>query len=204
MTSADVTLHQLIGRITYFHALFVENAITAAGPSIDGEPCCLHLPDPPGQESSVVLADTAWAAIDNLSATLPGRARRCPVNDATCCPTCRVADAGAAIADAWFDTEHRTYHGAPADEAVRLAVRRAFSASLSRAFAEQHTAPCPSTLTSAGGPLPKVDAFPLTGDLLTVWENPLSTAGAPVVSWLNHCSGLDDVRRHLDNKKGTE
>ncbi|MFD9593092.1 hypothetical protein ACFWA9_10080 [Kitasatospora sp. NPDC059973] len=203
MPDPDVTLHQLIGRIVYFHALFVEPAAVPAGESIDGERCCNHLPERPGPTSAVVLVETAWTALDELSATLPGRARRCPVNDASCCATCRVADAGAAIADVWFDTEHRTYHGGPAGEADRLACRRAFSASLSRAFAEQHAAPCPSTLTAAGGPLPRADDFPLTGELLTVWDDPLSTTGAPVVSWLNHCTGLDDVLRVLETRKGT-
>ncbi|MEV4197462.1 MULTISPECIES: hypothetical protein [Micromonospora] len=49
--------------------------------------------------------------------------------------------------------------------------------------------------------LPGAEELPLTGELLALWDNPNAATHHPVVSWLNHCTGLDDVRRVLETRR---
>ncbi|TDC45092.1 hypothetical protein E1258_30770 [Micromonospora sp. KC207] len=49
--------------------------------------------------------------------------------------------------------------------------------------------------------LPGTEDLPLAGELLALWANPTAKTHHPVASWLNHCTGLDDVRRVLKTRR---
>ncbi|MEV4560889.1 hypothetical protein AB0K51_28370 [Kitasatospora sp. NPDC049285] len=207
MTTAldHVTLHQLLGRMVYFHTLFIDPAFTPAPELGPGEACCNHRSDTRQRTAYGLLAATAWAALDEIATALSGHHAPCPDRDGTCCATCRVATAGATIIDAWIVTEHSAYHRPQPDDLVRQACRTTAAARLAHAFATQHSAACPALVPlspAAGNPLlPTREDLPLTGELLALWQEPLSAARSPVVSWLNHCTALDDVHRVLETRR---
>ena len=204
----EVTVHQLLGRISYFHVLFIEPALAPAPAAAIGELCCNHR-TPPGTvrpEVDGLLAHTAWAVLDEIAATLGARAGRCPSHGPTCCATCRVAGSATAVVEAWLATEHRAYQRPKPGAPTRQACREAAAARLARVFVHQHHAPCPAAQageTAGSWLLPGTDELPLTGELLALWRDPLAGGGSPVVSWLNHCTDLDDIRRVLDTRRPT-
>ncbi|MFD4906582.1 hypothetical protein [Kitasatospora purpeofusca] len=210
MTTAtdDVTLHQLLGRVVYFHTLFIDPALTPAQEPGRGRACCNHRSDTHQRTAYGLLATTAWTALDEIATTLAGHHTPCPHRDGSCCATCRVATAGAAIADAWIVTEHRAYRRSPPGDPVRQVCRTAAAARLAHAFAAQHAAACPALATlspTTGSPLlPSLEDLPLTGELLALWHDPLSTAHSPVVSWLNHCTALDDIHRVRETRRNNQ
>ncbi|MFD0347212.1 hypothetical protein ACFQ0M_16565 [Kitasatospora aburaviensis] len=172
----DVTLHQLLGRIVYFHSLFIEPAFTPIEEHDRGEACCNHGSDAHRRTAYGLLATTAWIALDEIAATLSGHHVPCPRRNNSCCATCRVATAGAAIADAWIVTEHRAYGRPQPDEHLRQVCRTAAAARLAHIFAAQHTAAC-SALTSliptvGSPPPPAAENLPLIGELLALWQAP--------------------------------
>ncbi|WP_369184144.1 hypothetical protein [Streptomyces sp. Y1] len=204
----EVTVHQLLGRISYFHALFIEPTLAPATAATSGEACCNHRTPAETVRPSVggLLAHSAWAVLDEVAATLGARAGRCPSHGHACCATCRVAGSAAAVADAWLATEHRAYRRLEPGAPMRQACREAVAARLTRVFVHQHHAPCPAAhVDEKAGAwlLPGADELPLTGELLALWRDPLSGGGSPVVSWLNHCTDLDDIRRVLDTRRLT-
>ncbi|MFJ4674059.1 hypothetical protein [Kitasatospora purpeofusca] len=204
----EVAVHQLLGRISYFHALFVEPALAPAPAAAGGEPCCNHR-TPPGTvrlDANGLLAHTSWAVLDEIAATLDTRAGRCPSHGPTCCATCRVAASATAVVDAWLATEHHAYQRPEPGAPMRRACREAAAARLTRVFVHQHHAPCPAVQageTAGSWLLPGSDELPLTGELLALWRDPLAGGGSPVVSWLNHCTDLDDIRRVLETRRPT-
>ncbi|NUK21939.1 hypothetical protein [Streptomyces lunaelactis] len=207
--SDEVTVHQLLGRIDYFHTLFVEPAHAASGRPGVGEPCCKHLTASGHAQPDVgsLLADTAWAVLDELAATLGEHLLACPASDNTCCATCRVADSAAAIAQAWAITEHQAYDRPPPSAALLRACRSTAAAQLARVFAQQHETTCRPRTTSRTadtGRLPDSSELPLTGELLALWENPTAATHRPVVSWLNHCTELSDIHRLLQQRETTK
>ncbi|GGV01547.1 hypothetical protein GCM10010495_10810 [Kitasatospora herbaricolor] len=207
MTKAidDVTLHQLLGRIVYFHTLFIDPVFVPAQEPGRGGACCNHRSSAHQRTAYGLLATTAWTALDEIAATLSGHHTPCPHRDGSCCATCRVATAGAAIADAWIITEHRAYQRQPPVDRARQVCRTAAAARLAHPFAAQHAAACPALAslgpTSSNPLLPSPEDLPLTGELFALWQDPLSTAHSPVVSWLNHCTALDDVHRVLETRR---
>ncbi|MFD5494612.1 hypothetical protein ACFWH4_17310 [Streptomyces sp. NPDC127091] len=206
MKSGDeVTVHQLLGRIAYFHTLFIESALAPAGAPKPGTSCCNHqrTSEPRQPQASTVSADTAWAVLDEIATTLGEHLRPCPSSGRGCCATCRVAASGAAIAEAWTATEYRAYGRPPPDARLRQACRTAGSARLARVHAEQYRVNCPALAQAEeadAGPLPDSDELPLTGELLALWQDPLAATRSPVVSWLNHCTDLNDIHRVLQQR----
>ncbi|ETA00590.1 hypothetical protein CcI6DRAFT_03980 [Frankia sp. CcI6] len=197
------TIHQLLGRIVYFHALFIEPALPVASvdPSL-GSPCCNHhsaLSRRPTVER--LLASTAWAAIAEVAATIPAFRRDCPGQGSDCCATCCVRGSAEAVAACWVETEYHAYHHVQPGEAIVRACQRAAADRLGRVFAAQHHVSCrvmAEIETRADRlTLPSADELPLIGELLALWDDLSATAQRPVVGWLNHCAGLDDVRRVL-------
>ncbi|WP_143660269.1 hypothetical protein [Streptomyces sp. t99] len=201
-----LTVHQLLGRIVYFHALFIGPEQRDDFPPRPGPPCCNHRAAPGRRSAAEVLTDSAWSALLEVAADLPAHHRPCPTPSETCCATCRVAAAAAAVAGGWATTEHRAFrHEQPA---ARLAqdCGSAAAVRVGRIFADQHNADCPALdriTAPAPQALPGPDTHPLTGELLALWADPAATTRNPVASWLNHCTGLDDVRRVLDSKRST-
>ncbi|WP_328788080.1 MULTISPECIES: hypothetical protein [unclassified Streptomyces] len=197
-----VTIHQLLGRISYFHILFVEPALASSRQPGEGEACCNHRDNAGCRQPDVgtVLASTAWAVLDEIATTLGEYLRLCPDSGHQCCAACRIAVSGAAIAQAWTVTEHRSYDlPLPLDPLVR-ACRTTFAARLALVFAQQHGISC-GALAQAESPdaglLPDSGDLPLTGELLALWQDPLAATRSPVVSWLNHCTDLKDIHRVL-------
>jgi len=108
------------------------------------------------------------------------------------------------IARWWASTEQRAYGRTPLALETREALGHAVAVRLGKAFAAQHQAACDGLDRAAAKPetarLPTPEELPLTGELLALWSDP--TVRQPVVSWLNHCAGLDDVARVLEATKG--
>jgi hypothetical protein len=208
MTSATntLTIHQLLGRIVYFHTLFIEPALVSRKNAERAEPCCNHGTAPGRRTVDELLPGTAWAVLDDVAVTLPAQHHACPASGGGCCVTCRVAGAGATIAAGWAQAERRAYGGALPTETPQRLCGRAAAARMGRAFADQHAAGCPALdrLTAdrvEEDLLPRPEELPLTGELLALWTDPTATTRRPVASWLNHCTGLDDVRRVLDTRR---
>ncbi|RDG37841.1 hypothetical protein [Streptomyces corynorhini] len=206
---AEATIHQLLGRITYFHTLFVEPTLVSVGPPVSGETCCNHQDTTePGQpDVGTLLGDTAWTVLDEIARTLGKHLRPCPKADARCCATCRVAASGAAIAQAWMATEHHAYHRPPPENRLRQACRTTATARLAHVFAWQYGMNCHALAKAEAADaysLPKSSELPLTGELLALWQDPLAATGSPVVSWLNHCTDLNDIHRVLQQRGTTK
>ncbi|WP_435211963.1 hypothetical protein [Streptomyces sp. bgisy034] len=202
-SAADaLTIHQLLGRIVYFHALFIEPAHRPSPPPGPGPECCNHGASFGRRTTDELLHDSAWAALVEVATTIPTHHQPCPKAAGSCCATCRISAAAAAIAAGWAETECRGYRQDDPAETLLQTCGRAAAARLGRVFAAQHTAPCPALdQLTVPEPLPDVQELPLTGELLALWADPTATARQPVASWLNHCTGLDDVRRVLETSR---
>ncbi|MFF7702763.1 hypothetical protein [Streptomyces lydicus] len=204
MSSASdaLTIHQLLGRIVYFHALFIEPELRPSTPSAPGPACCNHATAPGQLSVGELLPDSAWGALVEVADTLPAHHRPCPKATGACCATCHVASAATAVAAGWAQTECHSYRQAKPTESFLRDCGHAAAARLGRVFATQHAAHCPAldrlTVPEA---LPDTEELPLTGELLALWAEPTATTRHPVASWLNHCTGLDDVCRVLKTRR---
>lgn len=206
MTAAPdaVVLAQLLGRVVYFHALFIALDLQPAPVAVPGVLCCNHSSHPGQRTRYGLLGTSAWVALDEIATGLKGYDRRCPELGRDCCATCRVADCAAAVVDAWLTTELHSYDLPAIDTEARQSVRAAAARQLSTAFADQYEAHCPTQdgHHRAGGPRPRAaDELPLTSELLALWQDPLARAEQPVISWLNHCTALTDIRRVLNSRR---
>ncbi|MDX2680067.1 hypothetical protein [Streptomyces soliscabiei] len=204
MSSATdaLMIHQLLGRIVYFHALFIEPALTASPSPGPGPVCCNHGAAPGRRTTDELLPDSAWASLAGVAATLPAYHQPCPKTDGSCCATCCIAAAAAAVGVSWTLTERHNYRQAEPTETLLRDCGRAAAARLGRVFAAQHAAPCPALdQLTVPDVLPGAQELPLTGELLALWADPTPTTRSPVASWLNHCTGLDDVRRVLETRR---
>ncbi|AVV42903.1 hypothetical protein C6376_17250 [Streptomyces sp. P3] len=209
ISAADTqTVHQLLGRIVYFHALFIEPALQPGPRPEPGPACCNHGSAAHGLRRAVdeLLPDSAWAALGDVAATLPDHHRPCPSATGACCATCYIASASAAVAAGWAQAECRGYRRKDATETLLRVCGNAAAVRLGRVFAVQHETPCPTLngfdeVLAMREALPGPEQLPLTGELLALWADPTVTTRQPVASWLNHCTGLDDVRRALDTRR---
>ncbi|WP_329309254.1 hypothetical protein [Streptomyces microflavus] len=202
-----LTLHQLLGRIVYFHVLLIAPDLPAAARAPVSGPACCHHRAPGSRSPETVLAGSAWGALLEVAAELPDRHRPCPRTSGTCCAACRVTSAASAVGSGWAAAEHRAYHPSSPEPEFLDACGRAAASRVGRVFAARHATSCAALdrLTaepSAPEALPGVDELPLTGELLALWADPTATTQAPVASWLNHCTGgLGDVRRVLESRR---
>ncbi|MFD8609720.1 hypothetical protein [Streptomyces sp. NPDC059631] len=205
MTAPDaLTIHQLLGRIVYFHALHIAPEQRTDAPPQPGPLCCNHLAASGRQSVADVLTGSAWSALVEVATALPAHHRPCPRADGTCCATCCVTAAAAATAGGWATTEHRAYRHNRSAARLAAACGSAAAVRVGRIFADQHNAGCPgldSIPAPASQELPGPDTLPLTGELLALWADPAATTRTPVASWLNHCTGLGDIRRVLDSMR---
>ncbi|MFD6347786.1 hypothetical protein ACFWF9_24115 [Streptomyces roseolus] len=210
MTTARVpdalTIHQLLGRVVYFHVLFIAPEPSDTRRAASGPACCNHRASGP-QYLTAALEGSAWGALMEIAAELPDSNRPCPHVSDTCCATCRITSAASAVGSRWVATEHRAYHRSDPGLVLVDACGRAAAARLGRVFADQHGVSCAVLDRFAADPpvpasLPGMDELPLTGELLALWADPAVTSHSPVASWLNHCTGgLDDVRRVLESRR---
>ncbi|MEU7028951.1 hypothetical protein AB0A60_19950 [Streptomyces sp. NPDC046275] len=202
----ELTVHQLLGRIVYFHVLLIAPGLPAAdrGPA-SGPACCRHR-TPGSRLRDTTLEGSAWGALLAVAVELPGHHKPCPRKSGTCCPACRVTSAAAAVGSGWAAAEHRAYHQRSPAPGLADACGRAAASRVGRVFAARHATACAALDRLTAEPpapeaLPSVDELPLTGELLALWADPAATTQAPVTSWLNHCTGLGDVRRVLESRR---
>jgi hypothetical protein len=193
-----LSFHQLLGRIGYFHALFIEPVLDLHPGTVTSAPariCCLHtgaLLDRPVQRAE--LASSAWALIPRIAAQLSATPA-CPVNDPTCCAACTLASNSETIGATWILAQATALDADTPHDHATPAIGRV----LARAFATQHDADC-AALDLDTGPdvavqLAKAHPLPLTAELLGCWADPATAPSGRLSTWLNHCSGMDDIRR---------
>jgi hypothetical protein len=204
-------IYQLIGRVIYFHVLFIEPALSqphAIGPAW---PCCRHAG--PGPSATAGAAAGAapdrgsghlggWAGLEEIARGLHGCYRPCRWQ-APCCRACVIGRAGAAIATAWASTECAAY-GLPGPTVEFLTACSGTAAQqMAAAFARSASASCacPETARPASTILGPVRELPLTAELLQLWREPCRVSSMPVTSWLNHCSSLTDIRSERDSRR---
>jgi hypothetical protein len=189
MTSIEaIAVHQLLGRLVYFHVLFIEPKITPS--------------DPKGStpnDSAARLTGTAWAALDEIARSLPDPGyESAPSCD---CDACDVRCAAAKVAAQWIDVENHAYAHPRVQDAERQQWTNLLADRMASVFADEHpghvacTACDSRPVLPTALPPPAPDRLPLTAELLDLWSNP--TGSAPVVSWLNHCTTIDDIARVL-------
>lgn len=200
-----VTLHQLLGRIVYFHALVIEPVLRPGTPLAPAPVCCAHSPHPNPCARTVgeLLPGSAWQVLWEIATPRAVPSKGCPTSCSSCCATCHVSAAAGTIAASWARTEYRTYRECEPAGALVDACASAASTRLGRVFAFQHSSPCSRLERTAPQALPPTEELPLTGELLALWANPTTVSRHPVVTWLNHCTSLDDVQRVLASKRRT-
>ncbi|MFG1776855.1 hypothetical protein ACGFIG_10550 [Micromonospora sp. NPDC049048] len=198
----SLTIHQLLGRIVYFHALFIEPLILSTTAHRPGPVCCNHGPSSGRSTVGESLTDSAWAALIEVAATLPAHGRSCPMANGACCATCRVVAAAAAVAANWAQTEYCRYQRTEPAETLLRSCSLAAAVRLGRVFATQQAASCPALdQLTVLEEQPGAEELPLTGELLALWASPTVNTRHPVASWLNHCTDLDDVHRVLETRR---
>lgn len=199
-----MALHQLLGRIVYFHALFIEPALRLGPSPSDPSPmvCCAHgpRPNPLARPVGELLPGSAWAVLCEIAATLAVPSKGCLPSCSSCCATCHVWAFAAIIAASWVRTEHRAYRGCEAADALVQACASTAATRVGHAFAIQHSTTCTRVERPAPEALPSTDELPLSGELLDLWSDPTTVNHRPVLTWLNHCTSLGDVQRVLASK----
>lgn len=202
----ELTVHQLLGRIVYFHVLLIAPVLAVAERRPASGPACCHHRAHGSRLRDTTLEGSAWGALLEVAAELPDHHRPCPRTSGACCAACRVASAASAVGSGWAAAEHRAYHQPLPEPGLADACGRAAASRVGRVFAAQHDTLCAALARLTAAPpapeaLPGVDELPLTGELLALWADPAATTQAPVTSWLNHCTGLGDVRRVLESRR---
>jgi hypothetical protein len=199
----QLRVHQLLGRIVYFHCLFIEPfAATVVLEGAAFPDCCSHRQTSHGLTSGLSLADTAWGVLLDLTGSTIGSCR--PRSGASaCCPECQVYRAGAGLALMWIAVERAEYGHAPADPETIRGWAQTVGERLAGAFAEQHLTACGRARPApelGGAVLEAPKDLPITAELLALWADP-TIDSAPVVSWLNHCAALADVGRVMQSRR---
>ncbi|MFX0574715.1 hypothetical protein [Nocardia nepalensis] len=201
-----ITVHQLLGRIAYFHIAFIEPALAnkpRAAPPTPVQPCCHHHLDRAEQNTplSPDLADTAWAVPIDIATSLG--VRMCRPELISCCAHCLIQHSAAALADAWLEVETTTYAdlAPPPQQRARWCAR--IGAQLAMVFDEEFGGACGLEHPDIRcGDDPPRDRFPLVCELMTLWHRPIGHE--PVTSWLNHCADLGDITRVVHTWRGHE
>jgi hypothetical protein len=216
VTAVDVSaINQLLGRLAYFHTLFIEPTLSTAGLPLralgHGDPltraCCNHCGGRIGRPTvAAFLKPTAWNVVHEL-----GEAVHVPTDPAcvcgdACCSVCRVLMCGSAVAAMWITVECHAYRMSCPDTDTRAIWILAAGSRLAAAFAAQYQTSCPRLEQAAGrmsAPLhhrAQLAELPLTGEFLALWQDPASISKKPVTNWLNHCTDLADVARQRPDR----
>ncbi|MGF6889392.1 hypothetical protein ABIA39_008857 [Nocardia sp. GAS34] len=205
-TDEMITVHQLLGRIAYFHVAFIEPALADLPAPEDRPPaptCCRdrlgHVEQPACEPAGLV--DTAWTVPIDIAAALG--VRLCRNEPGTCCARCLIRHSATVIADTWLGVETATYAGLVPSPTQRAGWCARIGTQLAEVFGEGSGGTCTAVhADTRPGDAPPADRFPLVGELLTLWKRPIGHA--PVTSWLNHCADLGDITRVLRTRRGHE
>ncbi|HEV2347004.1 MAG TPA: hypothetical protein VGS97_23080 [Actinocrinis sp.] len=203
-----LSVHQRLGRLGYFHALFIEPQISrsadcGADPQLPdiAAPCCNHADSESVKPASMRLLDeSAWKLLKEIAICL-GAKPRCPTATAECCPTCRVIADGLCVATAWTAVQRRVFKPAGTPD---YATDTMISLLLGHAFAVQQETACALVGDSTyGGEIPQAaeNDLPLTAELINLWCDPFSPAAPQAFTWLNHCAGMDDLRHVIQTRR---
>lgn len=197
-----LALPALLGRISYFHALFIEPALGPSTPEPSPLVCCAHgpRPNPLARPAGELLPGSAWEVLCEIAATLAIPNQGCLPSRSLCCATCRLWVSAAMITASWVRTEHRAYRGREAANALVQVCANVAAVRIGCAFAAQHSTVCSRVERPVLEALPSTDELPLSGELLDLWVNPTTVDHHPVLTWLNHCTSLGDVQRVLASK----
>lgn len=195
-------VNQLLGRVVYLHVLFIEPCMTTAASRADlgWSQCCNHSDSAcPVQSTWRQVGQTAWSVLLDVAASVPETSTCRPQPD-DCCVTCVIGNSAASTAQHWIVTEEEAYHLQGRSLSSLRAWALLAGARLARTFAHQHDlASCARTMNVDNDVAPPTD-LPLVGELLALWANPLADK-TPVVTWLNHCTGLADVARIIETRR---
>ncbi|MDN2495621.1 hypothetical protein ACWDSJ_35525 [Nocardia sp. NPDC003482] len=195
-TSDTLAVNQLLGRLVYFHVLFIEPSwqprhTMQAQRSL----CCRHIDLGATHVSRLYTNTTPWTALIQIAADLGAWTTWCE-DSQRCCPACRIRSCAVVIVDCWATTEQRAFGGdLPVPDDTRRRWSTAIAELMVRAFAHQHGLQCAVRSNVDTTSTPPPDRFPLTFELARLWRDP--TCPDPVVSWLNHCTRLDDIAERL-------
>lgn len=193
-----LSIHQLLGRIGYFHALFIEPVISEHPDAVTAVPasvCCRHN----GMDLERLiphseLASSAWELLPRIAHQL-GATCACPANGPDCCAACMVAYSAKTTAATWIAAQAVALEFTVPQDRAAQAIGRI----LARAFATEYGADCAQldrdTTPGATIQLAEEHPLPLTAELLGVWVDSATAPGGRLSTWLNHCSGMDDIRR---------
>ncbi|MFG1774625.1 hypothetical protein ACGFIX_34030 [Nocardia salmonicida] len=196
-TNGALAVNQLLGRLVYFHILFIEPSLSSWHVRNRSQGlCCRH--DRPATDAVAIIdidiEATPWSALTQIATDLGAQ----PCRDLTsgCCPVCRVRWCAMTIAQGWVAIEHRAY---ASDRPVSDNSTQQWSATIAErmasVFADQLSLHCGRRSSIALTSTPPAHRFPLTTELAQLWLDPFHLV--PVISWLNHCTGLDDIARRL-------
>jgi len=194
MTHIDVlTANQLLGRLVYFHTLFIEPKLPGRLVRSQVTLCCRHDRRPNSIiRSSDNTPRTPWEVLIEIAGGL-GPAQ-CTPSTGECCVPCRVRSCATVIAETWLTVESDSYSGC-LTSADHQAWAASIGGAIAKACAEVDGADCARTEDYIGTVTPPADRFPLSSELAALWS--ATDAGSPVISWLNHCAGLDDIARRI-------
>jgi hypothetical protein len=204
-----LSVHQRLGRLGYFHALFIEPAISrsadfTADPQLPDitAPCCNHTGPATDRPASMrLLNESAWKLLKEM-ATCLGAKPRCPMSTIECCPTCRVITDGLCVATVWSTVQRRVLKPAVPPEPATYTM---ISLLLGHAFAAQQETVCDflgdAAYDTREAPQAAENDLPLTAELINLWRDPFSPAAPKAFTWLNHCAGMDDLRHVIQTRR---
>jgi hypothetical protein len=204
-----LSVHQRLGRLGYFHALFIEPAISRSAdfaadsqlPHIAAS-CCNHTRPASDRPASMrLLNESAWKLLKEMAICL-GAKPRCPMSTAECCPTCRVITDGLWVATAWSTVQRRVLTPAvPPKPATDTMI----SLLLGHAFAAQQEIACDflgdAAYDTREAPQAAENDLPLTAELINLWRDPFSPAAPKAFTWLNHCAGMENLRHVIQTRR---
>ncbi|WP_433664675.1 hypothetical protein ACQPW1_22545 [Nocardia sp. CA-128927] len=197
MTAAETAIvNQLLGRLCYFHVLFIEPALSTPHALLDQQ-CCHHRGSAMAAVTaaeSAALESSPWRVLAEIGGSIG--VQQCRPDVSTCCAACRVRSYASAIADCWISTESRAYRHSRPKVTHRTQWCKVIAERMVTAFDRQYGTSCTAVVElPAERAMPDLSGLPLSGELSELWVAPIGAA--PVASWLNHCAGIDDIAHEL-------
>ncbi len=203
----QLQVHQLLGRIVYFHVMFFEPSLSEYMGTFskslpnDRHACSRHATNTHTKPQQATIMETPWQVIIDIADSLPDR-RSCDGDSTKCCPCCAITEAGRAIALCWREIEALAYGKSKDQEHQRFADQ--VGQTLSAVYRDTTSLICANNIKcdeiqSEMDPVELVN-LPISSELLKVWHSLRCGNVLPIESWLNHCSTLKDVAAVVKRK----